>query len=153
MSQASQASNIGFEFITSLSADLARGEVELPAFPEVALRIKDALKDPDVSAATIARIAASDPVLSARFLQVANSALVNACGTEIRNLNMAIARMGFKLAQNTATSFAIAHSVKSGASANTHPQLEPLWSHSIEVAAYAYVIAGKLAKNIKPDEA
>ena len=153
MSQASQASNIGFEFITSLSADLARGEVELPAFPEVALRIKDALKDPDVSAATIARIAASDPVLSARFLQVANSALVNACGTEIRDLNMAIARMGFKLAQNTATSFAVEQSVLSGSSSTSRAQLKPLWRHSIEVAACSYVIAKKLAKNIKPDEA
>jgi len=153
MTQASQASNIGFEFITSLSTELGRGEIELPAFPEVALRIKDALKDPEVSAKSIATIAASDPVLSARFLQVANSAMINACGTEIRDLNMAIARMGFKLAQSTATSFAIEHSVKSGASASTRKQLEPLWSHSIEVAAFSFVIAEKLAKNINPDEA
>ena len=153
MSQAQQSNHIGFEFITSLSEDLAKGLVELPAFPEVALRIKDALKDPDVSAKNIAAIAASDPVLSARFLQVANSVMVNACGTEIRDLNMAIARMGLKMAQSTATSFAIENSVKSGASATTRTQLEHLWRHSIVVAAYSYVIAEKRAERINPDEA
>ena len=40
---------IGFEFIQTLSDELSKGQVKLPAFPEDAMRIKSALEDPNMS--------------------------------------------------------------------------------------------------------
>ena len=39
----------GFEFVQRLAVELAGDSFNLPPFPETALRVQDALKDPDVS--------------------------------------------------------------------------------------------------------
>lgn len=145
--------DVGLEFVSCLAEELSTGRVELPAFPEVALRIKEALDDPDISSEQIARIICSDPVFSARILKVANSVLINGSGPEIRDIRTAVTRIGFRLAQSTAVSYAIGQLAKSEANDFLRPHLEELWGHSIEVAAYSYVIAKNLTQRINPDEA
>jgi putative nucleotidyltransferase with HDIG domain len=68
----------------------------LPVMPDVAARILSITEDRlDVSFRELERIVKVDPGLSARILQIANSALY-ARQREIRNLQTAISLMGFK---------------------------------------------------------
>ena len=48
--------SIGFEFVQSLSNELSKGTVKLPSLPDVALKIKNILEDPDVSAKQVAKV-------------------------------------------------------------------------------------------------
>ena len=152
MTIASQAFNTGFEFVTTLSEELNSGKLEIPAFPDVALRIKNALSNPDVSAEHVARVVGSDPIFTARLLKVANSAMINGAGAQINDVRMAITRMGFKMAYNTAVAIAVDQVLHSRTVEELHPYLEHLWRHSIHAGAFSYVIANKLT-NISPDQA
>ena len=152
MNEATQAFNSGFEFVTHLGEELNSGNLEIPAFPDVAMRIKNALADPEVSAEHVARVVGSDPIFTARLLKVANSAMVNGAGVRINDIRMAITRMGFKMAYNTAVAIAVDQLLHSSSVEELRPYLEDLWHHSMQAGALSYVIARKLTK-INPDEA
>lgn len=152
MNNATQAFNSGFEFVTNLGEELNSGNLEIPAFPEAAMRIKNALADPDVTAEHVARVVGSDPIFSARILKVANSAMVNGAGVRITDIRMAITRMGFRMAYNTAVAIAVDQLLHSSTAEELRPYLETLWRHSMNVSALSYVIAKKLTK-INPDAA
>lgn len=150
---------IGFEFIQTLSDELSKGQVKLPAFPEVAMRIKSALEDPDMSTQQIAKLVVSDPVFSARLLKVANSAALNTSGKQIKEIPAAITRMGFKMAHSIAVSIAM-DQVMNEPSSDLATEFQKLWQHSVTVAALCYVITKKQARHpsvrqskINPDEA
>ena len=152
MSNATQAFNSGFEFVSNLGSELNSGNLEIPAFPDSAVRIKNALADPEVTADHVARVVGSDPIFSARILKVANSAMVNGAGIRITDIRMAITRMGFKMAYNTAVAIAVDQLLHSSPVEELRPYLEDLWRHSMKVGALSYVIARKLTK-LNPDEA
>ena len=152
MENAEDAVNYGFEFVARLAAELDENTLDLPAFPDIAIRVKQALSDPEISADKIARIVGSDPVFSARMLKVANSALLNSAGVQITDLRLAIMRLGFNTAYNIAVTIAVEQVMKTGKDDRLHAYLKDLWHHSVTVAAYSYVIAHKLTV-INPDEA
>ena len=145
-------SHPAFEFVKDLGYELSTGTLEIPAFPDAAMRIKNALQDPEVSADQVARIVGTEPVFCARLLKVANSVLINGAGERITDIKMAVTRMGFRLAYTTAVAIAVEQMLATPDSEALHPYLEELWYHSVEVAAYAYVIAKKQTR-VNPDTA
>jgi putative nucleotidyltransferase with HDIG domain len=147
-----QPVDYGFEFVAQLCEELDENKLDLPTFPDVALRVKRALADPDISADQIARVVGSDPVFSARLLKVANSALMNSAGAQIKELRLAIMRLGFNMAYNIAVSIAVEQLMKSCKADHLHAHFTDLRHHSVQVAAYAYVIARRFT-TINPDEA
>ncbi|OUS12500.1 hypothetical protein A9Q89_06355 [Gammaproteobacteria bacterium 53_120_T64] len=156
----SDVNAIGFEFIQTLSDELSKGQVKLPAFPEVAMRIKGALEDPNMSTQQIAKLVVSDPVFSARLLKVANSAALNVSGNQIKDIPTAITRMGFKMAHSIAVSIAMDQVMNAPANPALASQFHKLWQHSVTVAALCFVISKKQARHpnlkknrINPDEA
>src|SRR5688572_31260159 len=66
-----------FAFVSELAKEVSSGKVELPSFPDVAVRVRKVLGDEHVSNEQIARIVGSDPGLAARMLTLANSAALN----------------------------------------------------------------------------
>ncbi|PCJ38374.1 MAG: hypothetical protein COA75_01030 [Cellvibrionales bacterium] len=156
----SDANAIGFEFIQALSDELSKGQVKLPAFPEVAMRIKGALEDPDMSTQQIAKLVVSDPVFSARLLKVANSAALNVSGNQIKDIPTAITRMGFKMAHSIAVSIAMDQVMNAPVNPALASQSQQLWQHSVTVAALCFIICKKQSRHpnmrqnrINPDEA
>lgn len=98
--------NVAFQFVQRLGKELSTGKLDLPPFPDVALRIKTALESPDVSAQRMANVVAADPVLSARLLQIANSAAMSSSG-HVTDIRTAVTRLGFNMVYNTAVSIAM----------------------------------------------
>jgi putative nucleotidyltransferase with HDIG domain len=145
-------SDIAFKFVEKLGAELSSGELKLPAFPDIAVRVKKALESDNVSADLVAKVVGSDPVLSARLLKVANSTFANRSGAQIKDLRTAIARLGYDLAYSTAVSIAIEQILHSQSVGQCREQLRVLWKHCIHVSAIAYVIA-KQHSQLNPDEA
>lgn len=144
--------DIAFKFVETLGRELSSGSLQLPAFPDIAIRVKRALESDNVSADKVARVVGSDPVLSARLLRVANSNFANRSGTRINDLRTAIARLGYDMAYSTAVSIAIEQITQSKAVGQSRELLKNLWRHCVHVSAIAYVIA-KRHSSVNPDEA
>lgn len=145
------ADNVAFQFVQRLGSELSAEKLDLPPFPDVALRVKAALESPDVSTQRMASVVSADPVLSARLLKIANSAAMSNAG-HISDIRTAVTRIGFNMVYNTAVSIAMNQLLGVKLPAPLRTQLDELWLHSVQVAAIAHVLAKKLTR-INPDEA
>ena len=141
-----------FHFVRALAAELSTGRVELPSFPEVAVRVRRVLSDPKSSIDQVVRVVGSEPALAARLLRIANSASLNRSGRPVTDLRTAINRIGYNMVRSAAMSFAMSQIRKSSKLAGLEHQLNELWQRSTQVAAFAYVLA-RTCSRINPDEA
>lgn len=123
----------------TLTQAIARDELELPSLPEVALRIREAAEEPEVSAQSLGAVVCEDPGLAARLLKVANSPLFRAT-RPIDDLNLAISRMGVQFAANLAAGMAM-EQLFQATSDVVDRTLRRYWNQALEVAAIAAVLA------------
>ena len=130
-----------FVFVRALATELSSGEVDLPGFPEVVLRVRRALADDNVSAEKVARVVGAEPVLSARLLRMANSAALNPSGKTIADLRTAIMRVGLNVVRSTTIAFAVKQLRAAPELRGLEKPLDALWRRSVLVASFAYVIA------------
>lgn len=141
-----------FAFVQALAAELSKGKVELPSFPDIALRVRQVLADEDVSQKKVVRVVGSEPMLAARLLQIANSAAINFSGRPITELRSAIARLGFNMVRSAAITFAMSQLRKSNGLKGLEQPLDDLWQASASVAAMSYVAAKRFSR-VNPDTA
>lgn len=144
--------SVEFAFVAALARELSGGKIELPSFPDIAIRVRRVLQDEDVSADKLVRVVGADPSLSARLLQLANSAAVNPSGSRITDLRMAITRIGFNLVRSSSISLAMSQLASSKPLQSIKVPLQALWKHSAYVAAMANVVARRLTA-VNPDAA
>lgn len=140
------------QLLGKLLDDINNNRISLPTLPEVAIKVRDIIEDPNSSAAKVAITIGADPVLSTKLLQAANSVMYRG-KTPIENLQNAIARLGTSVVRNIVTAIVMKQLYqKKGASPQTEKQLKRLWLHSTKVAAISHVFARKFTK-LKPDQA
>ncbi len=131
--------------------DLNHNRLVLPTLPEIAFKVREVMQDPNSSAAQVSVVIGSDPVLSAKLLQVANSALYRA-PHPIENLQSAIARLGSTVVRNIVTGMVMEQIYQSGGNPKVASKLKTLWLHSTRVGAISHVITRKFTK-LKADQA
>ena len=147
-----QDSQDAFAFIRSLASELSAGKVDLPSFPEIAVRVRRILSDPNSSVDQVVRVVGSEPALSARLMRIANSASLNRSGKAVTDLRTAINRIGHNMVRSASISFAMAQIRKSNKLAGLEDQLKQLWNESTSVAALSFVLARSCTR-VNPDEA
>src|SRR5262249_87206 len=125
-----------FAFVQELAAELNRGTVELPSFPDIALRVRQVLADDSVSTDQVVRVINSDPPLAAQLLPISTSRPINPTAWRT-----AAARMGFNMVRSAATGFAMAQLKKVEGPKGLEQPLEQLWQRSAATAAMSYVVA------------
>jgi HD-like signal output (HDOD) protein len=138
-------------FLSELATEVSKGTVNLPCFPDVVMRIRKALAEPDVGLSEIVRIVGTEPRLAARLLQAANSAAFNPAGRHLTDLRAAITRLGHRPVQSAAMSFAVKQMRLAPALRAISKPLNILWEQSISVAAICQVIARRT--RVSPEEA
>jgi len=141
-----------FQFVAELASEVSRGRVELPAFPDVATRVRKALADENVSPEQITRVVGSEAGLAARVMTLANSAALNRGGKNITELKTAINRIGQNNVRTAAVAFAIAQLRRASELKHIMKDLEKLWNRATMVSALAYTIASR-TPGINADEA
>lgn len=138
------------DFLKELLDALEHDRLTLPTLPEVALRIREAVEDPNVSAGKLAATIANDAALAARLIKVANSPLLRG-RMVVDNLQSAITRLGITFVRNLATGLAMEQMFQA-----THElvdtRLRQSWEHSVEVASISHVLASHYTR-LKPDQA
>ena len=137
-------------FYDDILADLENGTLMLPTLPEVALKVREVVDEPDVTAAQLAEIIITDAALSTRLLKVANSALYRG-RIPTETIQNAVSRLGLTLVRNLVTSL-VMEQMFQATSNRLDKRLHVLWEHSREVSALSQVLASKQA-GIKNDEA
>jgi HD-like signal output (HDOD) protein len=147
-----QNSQDAFAFIRSLASELSTGKVDLPSFPEIAVRVRRILSDPKSSVDQVVRVVGSEPALTARLLRIANSASLNRSGKPVNDLRTAINRIGHNMVRSASISFAMAQIRKSNKLSGLEDQLKQLWRESTSVAALSFVLARNCTR-VNPDEA
>src|SRR6201996_8531512 len=138
-------------FIGSLATEVSKGTVNLPCFPDVVMRIRKALGAPDVSMTEIVKIVGTEPRLSARLLQAANSAAFNPTGKHLTDLRAAITRLGHRQVQGAAMSFAVKQLRLAPSFQSIFKTLQILWEKKNAGAGICQAIAK--STRISPDEA
>jgi HD-like signal output (HDOD) protein len=141
-----------FAFVQALASELSRGKVDLPSFPDIALRVRKVLADEQVSQEQVVRIVGSEPALAARLMQIANSAALNFTGKPINELRTAINRMGHNMVRSAAIAFAMSQLKKVDSLKGLEKPLDELWKSSAAVAAMSHAVAKRYSK-INPDTA
>ncbi len=108
------------------------GLTQLPSLPRIYLEITEALQSPTVSADHIASIAAQDPALTAKLLQLSNSAFFGV-NREVCSVSDAVQFLGVGIIQSLALTTSIFASFVHSKCPNF--SIDTTWSHSIQTAA------------------
>jgi HD-like signal output (HDOD) protein len=146
------ANKAAFEFVQILAQELSAGKVELPSFPDIALKVRKVLADDNVNLEMVVRVVGSEPTLAGRLLQVANSAAINSTGSQVTDLRKAVQRMGLNMVRSAAMAFAMAQMKKASELKGLEAPLAVLWQRCTGVAAMSHVVARRLSK-LNPDSA
>lgn len=138
-----KAGEEGHALVYEFQQELKNGRFILPSLPEVALRIRELMEDPDVDMPALAQLVNTDPAIAAKLVKVSNSVMYRGV-THCDDTLAAISRLGLVTTKQLVVSFAILGLFKT----KSHlfkDHMKKLWKESVEVAAYSYV----LAKNLK----
>lgn len=130
-----------FGFVKSLAAELSKGPVELPAVPEIVVKLQRTLSDENVSNDTVVVVVGAEPMLAGKLMTMANSAALNTSGRKIADLRTAVARVGFNIVRSAALSFAVDQLRKAEEFRDLRAPLDVLWKNSVQIAALAHVLA------------
>ena len=138
--------------VAQLERSLAERSLALPSLPEVALKIRRALADENVSLSEIVRLIGADPALAARIVKISNSALFFRGGQAITSLHNAVAQLGYRMIRNVAVSFAAQQVFIGYGSRALRDHVSAVWRHSIHTAALAHMLT-RVRSRLDPDEA
>ncbi len=139
------------KFIATLMDDVSKGQLEIPTLPEVALKIRKLVDDPMVSADKIATLVGTDAALSARLLQVANSAFFKGLNS-VDNVRTAVVRLGGVCVRNVVSSLVMQQLYQANQMGPIKKDLLNIWIHGARVAAISHVLAKRFTK-LNADEA
>jgi HD-like signal output (HDOD) protein len=125
-------------------------EVDLPSMPEVALKISRAVQSEDSDFRQIAAIVQADPVISARIVQVANSAMY-AGVSRVESVQNAITRIGLQTTRAIVMTVVLKN-LFSPESPVIRKRMRTYYEHSIRVGAISHALAARL-QDFDPEQA
>ncbi|AVE07695.1 HDOD domain-containing protein [Pseudomonas sp. R11F] len=125
-------------------------DLVLPTLPEVALKIRQAAEDPDISISHLSKVIGRDTALSARLIKVVNSPLLRAT-QEVTDLHTAITRLGTNYSSNLAIGL-VMEQIFHARSEVVELKMREVWRRSLEVAGVSYALCRRFSQ-LKPDQA
>ena len=137
-------------FLAEVKDAVATERLLLPSLPEVALKIKTECEKENSSSEKIAEVIISDPAMSVRLLQIANSSMYR---TRIStdNIQMAITKLGLKLVRDLIMSLSMKQ-LYNASSDVIAERFNELWLASTKTAAIAHLLA-TTQKHLDPEKA
>jgi len=131
----------GHDLVVAVQRRLAQGDLEVPAVPGIALKVRRALAHDEVTAAELATVISADPVIAGRLLEMANSALFVGAAGPCSRLPDALMRLGFARAQQLVFSLATRQLFHTDEPV-LKERLLLRWRHAIDMAALSGVLSG-----------
>ena len=138
------------DFLSYVQIELAANRLILPTLPDIAVKVRDAVSNGDITAIELAKIISADPALSVKLIKVANCPLYRTM-VEISSIQMAVARLGNNTIRTLVTSLMM-QQMWTSPSSFLDQMLRPIWSQGISVAAISRAIS-IFAPHLNRDEA
>jgi HD-like signal output (HDOD) protein len=91
---------------TILMEKIKQDALVLPTLPEVALKVRQAAEDPDISLGQMSDIISQDPALALGMIKVANSALLGR-NVKVETVSQAVTRIGLTQIKSISTAMAL----------------------------------------------
>jgi len=140
-----------FKMLQDVACELGR-PVDFPTSFNTALRLRQALEDPDLPTVRIAAVVGLEPLIATRVMNLAKSVIYGTCGTPVRDLHTAIDRLGVEVVRTAALGIAMSQLVHAREMASFSDIAQVVWNHSVRSAAAARILA-RTQTRINPDEA
>jgi len=116
--------------MTTLWENVSRN-ARLISLPEVYLRLKEVLDDPNSNLADVAQVVGSDPAMTARLLRIVNSAYFG-LGTEIDTISRAVGLLGTQEVHDLVLAASVAQSFEG--MSNEVMDMHRFWRRSVVCA-------------------
>ena len=129
---------------------IGNDDLVLPTLPEVALKIRQAAEDPEVSISHLSKVISRDTALTARLIKVVNSPLLRAT-QEVTDLHTAITRLGTNYSSNLSIGL-VMEQIFHARSEVVEQKMRDVWRRSLEVAGVCYALCRNHSQ-LKPDQA
>ncbi len=129
------------DFLSRMTETLAAGTVELPAFPQVVIKVQEAYRNPNYTPQMVARLISAEPMLARRLLDMANSVAFNATGRVIIDLGLALARLGAQKVYGVVLAHAIQDIRRIESLRSIAGRMDEIWSDSVMVAHFSQAVA------------
>ena len=130
------------EFLAELYGLITSNRLELPARPEVALRIQELTNDPDAGVTELTEVIQRDGTIAGALLHATNSPLFR--GTkEILSVRDAVMRLGFRNTRMLTTSLALRQTFKARHEV-TREAMKAVWTDGVLCSAFSYVLSDVL---------
>lgn len=120
--------------------NLVKNTTTLPSLPEIYIQIEQETAKPDFSLIKIANLISKDPNLTAKILQIVNSAYFG-LQKEVTNINFALSYLGVNVIKSLIFYIHLFSHFKITSENRKH--LEKFWQHSLVVASNSYHLANK----------
>jgi HD-like signal output (HDOD) protein len=140
------------QIFRSIAADAAKGELAFPTGAQVALRVMQALDNPDCQIETAAKLVQAEPLLAARVVAMSNSVAFNRAGREVTDVRTAVMRLGFRSVRALAMALVTRQMAGKAVAPAQQGLVAQLWEHTAHVASLAHVIAQRFT-HVDPDTA
>ena len=137
-----EVSDVEGQLFNEIMHAYSSGQLELPSLPEIALKVKTAVSNPNVDSSDVARIIEADPVMAARLIQVANSPIHRSV-TPVQSIKEAIVRLGLSATRNLVISLSMKQ-VFISKSIILQNRMLSLYEHSVEIAAISAALSKEL---------
>lgn len=132
-----------FRFVSLLALELDNGDIDLPSLPDVVMKIRKLLEDPNCDFVQISNAIKVDAVLVSRLFVFANSAYYNRANVKIETLDAAIGRLGFEVVRNTAMSLAMKQLYNSDKHDKASKHLRKVWARGMKFSCMAHAVSAK----------
>ncbi len=135
-----------------IARDLSGGNVVFPTYFSITLKVRNLLKDPNLTLDGLVKGITLEPLLATRLIQYANVAALRGSAGEVTDLKFAILRIGMDAVRAVSFALAIEQLALSKHMAPFAVMSQHLWEHSVTTAAIAECLARRNRK-VRPDEA
>lgn len=129
-----------FRVLEDIARELS-GDVNFPTCMDAALLIRDTLSDPFVDLPRVSAVLGTEPLISSKIVQLANSVHYNPSGRINTDIGQAVSRLGFENVRTLSLAVAMDQMLRAKHLAAYDELSRKVWSHSVHVAAIARALA------------
>jgi HD-like signal output (HDOD) protein len=141
-----------FSFVQMLATELSGGRVQLPSYPEVALRVQHALTNERSTIEMIVSAISTEPSLAVQIMGMANSSALNITGERVEDLHSAVRRIGHNMVRAAALAFIMQQLRSAEDLRPLRDRLNALWRRGVVVGATCRATARRV-QSASPDAA
>ena len=138
------------QFFNSFAQAYRENKLSLPSLPQVAIKLRKAMENPDIGVKEVISIVQIDAPIVAKLIQVANSALY-APTTPITNCHDAVTRLGLETTRKLVMGISVKQLFQCKSS-ELMSKMQQLWKKSLHVSSLSFVLAQE-AGNVNPEDA